>query len=226
MITEFRKVKCVGKKVFMKNLKKDTDLAFSENEAVTLIKYALDNPDYHNLAIATLITTGLRAGELLALKPSDVQIEFGRLIVDKMEITRNFEIVDRCKDDSNRIVFLNSDAKLILSKVLELRNSDESDCEFLFLNHTSDDDKMHLRAIDNRIRKIQAEIDLDNKDEIRSPHDCRRTYASIQYLHGVDVKTLQAQLGHASAAQTWAYIKDIVDNSTRLEKIEKGCIFT
>lgn len=85
---------------------------------------------------------------------------------------------------------------------------------------------MHLRAIDNRMRKIQAEIDLDNKDEIRSPHDCRRTYASIQYLHGVDVKTLQEQLGHASAAQTWDYIKDIVDNSTRLEKIEKGCIFT
>ena len=58
----------------------------------------------------------------------------------------------------------------------------------------------------------------------RSLHDCRRTYASIQYLHGVDVKTLQAQLGHSSAAQTWDYIKDIVDNSTRLSKIEKGCI--
>lgn len=223
-VSEFRKVKCVGKKVFAKHFKKDTDLSFTENEAVTIIKYALDNPDYHNLAIATLITTGLRAGELLALKPSDVQIEFGRLIVDKMEVTKSYEIVDRCKDDSNRIVYLNSDAKLILSKVLELRNCEESECEFLFLNHSSDDDKMHLRAIDNRIRKLQKELDLDNNDEVRSLHDCRRTYASIQYLHGVDVKTLQAQLGHSSAAQTWDYIKDIVDNSTRLSKIEKGCI--
>ncbi|MDO4803184.1 MAG: tyrosine-type recombinase/integrase, partial [Prevotellaceae bacterium] len=135
--------------------KKDTDLSFTENEAVTIIKYALDNPDYHNLAIATLITTGLRAGELLALKPSDVQIEFGRLIVDKMEVTKSYEIVDRCKDDSNGIVYLNSDAKLILSKVLELRNCEKSECEFLFLNHSSDYDKMHLRAIDNRIRKLQ-----------------------------------------------------------------------
>ena len=58
----------------------------------------------------------------------------------------------------------------------------------------------------------------------RSPHNCKRTYACIQYLHGVDVKTIQAQLGHSSAQQTWDHIRDIVDSNTRAQRLEQGCI--
>lgn len=225
-VSEFRKCKMVGKKVFIKDNKKEAELAFSENEAVTIINYTLEHPDYINLAISTLITTGLRAGELLALTIDDINIQNGTLNIDKSEKTKSYEIVNRCKDDSDRTVFLNSDAILILKKVIALREADSSNCGYLFLNHLSDDDKLHLRALDNRLRKIQHILKLTDKLPERSPHDCRRTYASIQYLHGIDIKTIQAQLGHSSAQQTWDYIKDIIDTNTRAQKLEKGCILS
>ena len=59
------------------------------------------------------------------------------------------------------------------------------------------------QALDNRLRKNQHVLRLTDRTAERSPHDCRRTYASIQYLHGVDIKTIQAQLGHSRAEQTW-----------------------
>ena len=223
-VSEFRKCKMVGKKVFIKGCKKEQELAFSESEAVKIIRYSLDNADYLNLAIAALITTGLRSGELLALKVSDIDLDRGIMYVDRMEQTKTYDILDHCKDNSERTVFLNSDAKMIFKKVLSMRVIEDTICEFLFLNPNSDDEKLHLRAMDNRLRKIQHILHMTDSVPERSPHDCRRTYASIQYLHGIDIKTIQAQLGHASAQQTWDYIRDIVDSNTRAQKLEQGCI--
>ena len=223
-ISEFRKVKMVGKKVFIKEYKVENELAFSEKEAVELIKLAFLETDYINLAIAALITTGLRAGELLAITDDDVDLVRGILRIDKMENTKSYEIVYSCKDHSERTVYLNDDAIAVFSKVLELKKSNRTNCPFLFLNPLSEDNKLHLRALDNRLRKNQRILGFTSISKERSPHDCRRTYASIQYLHGVDIKTIQAQLGHSRTEQTWDYIKDIVDAETRAEKLQKGCI--
>lgn len=223
-VSEFRKYKLVGKQVFLSDTKVEAELAFSEAEAVKIIRYSLDNPDYHNLAIAVLITTGLRSGELLALMPEDVDLANHRITAAKMEKTRTYKIVNRCKDDSDRLVFLNDDALTILNILMDMRAKEETDCPYLLLNSFSDDGKMHLRAMDNRIRKIQQQLDMTSSHGIRSCHDCRRTYASIQYLHGVDIKTIQAQLGHSTPQQTWDYIKDVIDTETRLQTLSKGCI--
>lgn len=223
-VSEYRKVKLVGKKVFVKEHKAETELAFTEKEAVELIKLALSNGDFIDLAIATLLTTGLRAGELLALTEDDVDIDRGTMRIEKMECTKTYEIIDSCKDHSERTVFLNEDAIIVLNRVLELRRTDDTECPFIFLNSLSDDYKLHLRALDNRLRKNQKILGFTKTTKERSPHDCRRTYASIQYLHGVDIKTIQAQLGHTKAEQTWDYIRDIVDAETRAEKLQKGCI--
>lgn len=222
-ISEFRKCKMLGKKVFIKTVKSETELSFSEAEAITLLKYIIANPDYHNLAIGVLITTGIRVGELLALLPEDVDLEENRISLYKMERVKTYEIIDGCKDNSDRIVFLNDDAVKIFSLLLDLRSKDPSTCRYLFLNSNSDDGKLHLRAIDNRLRQLQ-DITGINQVAIRSPHDCRRTYASIQYLHGIDIKTIQAQLGHSKPTQTWEYIKDIIDLKTRQNRLSEGCI--
>nr|MCR5002244.1 tyrosine-type recombinase/integrase [Lachnospiraceae bacterium] len=139
----------------IKGCKKEQELAFSESEAVKIIRYSLDNADYLNLAIAALITTGLRSGEMLALKVSDIDLDRGIMYVDRMEQTKTYDILDHCKDNSERTVFLNSDAKMIFKKVLSMRADEDTICEFLFLNPNSDDEKLHLRAMDNRLRKIQ-----------------------------------------------------------------------
>ncbi len=227
-VSEFRKCRLVGKKVFLRDKKIDEVESFNEEEARKLITYALELPDYLNLAIALLLTTGMRSGELLALTIEDVEFEEDRLRVNKMERTYTGEILDSCKDYSDRYVYLNSDAITVLNVLMELRMSEtETSTDMkapLFLNASSSDGKMHLRALDNRLRKLQGQLELFAGKPVRSAHDCRRTYASIQYLHGNDIKTIQSQLGHAKATQTWEYIKNVIDNETRSEKLAKGCI--
>lgn len=56
--------------------------------------------------------------------------------------------------------------------------------------------------------------------EPRSPHDCRHTYASLEYLNGTDVYVLKRQLGHANVSQTWDYIKDVAEASERRSKLK------
>ena len=226
IVSEFRKYKLSSKRVFIRDYKRDSDLSFSENESIILIDFIFKNPDYINLAIAALITTGLRTGELLALTKEDIDLNLGKIIIDKMEHSKSFEIIDSCKDSSERIVFLNSDGIKVFSTLLAIRNNDSTDSDYLFLNPNSKDGKLHLRALDNRIRNLQHI--LFSKDNIplieRSAHDCRRTYASIQYLHGVNIKIIQAQLGHSTVQQTWNYIKNVVDKKTRRDILEQACI--
>lgn len=226
IVSDFRKYNLSGKKIFIRDYKRDRDLSLSENEAIAIINYAFTNPDYINIAIAALITTGLRTGELLALKKDDIDLEARKLIIDKMENAKTFEIIDSCKDNSERSVFLNNDGFKVFSLLFSIRNSDPTESDFIFLNPNSKDGKLHLRALDNRLRKIQH-ILFDADDAIcneRSAHDCRRTYASIQYLHGVNIKIIQAQLGHSNVQQTWNYIKNVVDENTRREILEQACI--
>ena len=225
-IFEFRKYRLVGKHVFISKKIADTELAFSESEALIIIKYAIEHPDYHNLAIAALILTGLRAGEILALTPEDVNLAAHKLSVTKMEKTHSCQIVDYCKEHSERFVYLNDDAMKIFELLMEKRIVDVTTCPYLILNHKAYEDKMHLGPLDKRIRRLQSMLGFAPENGIRSCHDCRRTYASIQYLHGVDIEEIRKQLGHKTQQQTWEYIKDIADTETRLNKLSKGCILS
>ena len=57
------------------------------------------------------------------------------------------EIVSGCKDNSDRMVYLNQDAILIINKLFEVRNLDDTDIDYLFLNPLSDDGKLHYNII-------------------------------------------------------------------------------
>ena len=86
---------------------------------------------------------------------------------------------------------------------------------------------MHIRAIDDYLREyIHKQIlGYDETKEARSPHDCRRTYASLEYLYGTDIYTLRNQLGHSSITQTEEYIKDIIDSFERRQRLKGIGIF-
>ena len=132
----------------------------------------------------------------------DVNLTTQRIRVNKMEKTKTFKVVDYCKDDSDRYVYLNDDALQIFRILLEKRRVEETNSPYLILNLLAIEDKMHLGPLDKRIRRLQPLLGFAPENGIRSCHDCRRTYASIQYLHGVDIKTIQAQLGHSTPQQT------------------------
>lgn len=81
---------------------------------------------------------------------------------------------------------------------------------------------MHIRAIDNYLRTTihRDVLGLSDEKEKRSPHDCRRTYASLEYLNGTDIFVIQRQLGHSTTDQTWDYIRDVVDGTERQSQLK------
>ena len=224
IISTYRKFKMRGKRVFKEIQKQDSDLSFSREEAQKIMRYAIQHPNYKTFAVAIMISTGLRAGELLGLEIKDIDLRRGRIWVHQMECTKTYDIEQDCKDHSVRYVYLTADAEIILKKALEFRKNDPSHSPFLLLNSNSEDGKLHLRAIDHHLREVihYEVLKLDSSKNARSSHDCRRTYASLEYLSGTDIRTIRQQMGHTSEGQTWEYIKDIVDAEERKARLKGG----
>lgn len=224
IIETFRKVKLTGKHDFKMVKKQTRDLAFNRIEASKIIRYALKNPSYKRLAIALLIVTGLRAGEMLGLMLEDIYLKEGYIWIHQKENTKTYELEDYVKENISREVYLSEEAYVVVKACLAFRAKDSSKSPFLFLNPNSSDGKMHLRAIDDCLREDihKKVLGLDQRRDRRSAHDCRRTYASLEYLNGTDIYTLMKQLGHSSIKQTEDYIKDVLDANERRNRI-KGC---
>lgn len=224
IIATFRKVKCTGKHIFKDNTKPTKALAFTRDEAQLIVLDALKNPSYKSLAVALLIVTGLRAGELLALTLDDLFLEDGMIWIHRLEDTKTYEMHDYVKENKCREVYLSNEAKIVVKACINFRTNDPSDIPFLFLNTYSDDGKMHLRAIDDYLREYvhKKVLGYDCRTEARSAHDCRRTYASLEYLNGTDIFDVKRQLGHETIKQTEDYIKAVIDGATRQARL-KGC---
>ena len=109
----------------------------------------------------------------------------------------------------------------IINTLLTLRRQYKDDTKYLFLNPECEDGKCHARSIDNYVRRVQVQLDFDTTKELRSTHDGRRTYATLQYLDGVDLKVIQRQLGHRTVKQTEDYIQDVLDTSRRAKELEQ-----
>lgn len=222
----YKKNKLTAKINFIPVEKDSKKLAFNENEARKIVLYALENPNFKSLCIAFLICTGLRIGELLALKKTDIYLEERYMYICRKENLHTGKIEEWCKDNSQRNVLLNSDARKIVVLLFALHDSCKIKSEFLFLNEEARPryKKLNYSAVQKYIKKLQERIlKFDNKN-IRSAHDCRRTYASVQYLilNAKGLSFIQSQLGHKTPLQTWDYIKDIVEIKDRLELLENG----
>lgn len=106
--------------------------------------------------------------------------------------------------------------------VVDLRLEDDNPSPYLFLSENAHDGKLHLRAIDDYMRKHihKSVLGYSDKQEAKSPHDCRRTYASLEHINGTDLFTLKCQLCHTKITQTEEYIKDIMDSAKRKNQLK------
>ena len=224
IISVHRKVMLTGKHIWKDVSKQTKDLAFSRIEASRIVRFALKNPSYKALSVAILITTGLRAGELLGLKIDDIFIEDGYVWIHQAEDTKTYVLLDYVKENRCREVYLSDEALAVFKACIAFRMKDNSNSPFLLLNPCSDDGKMHLRAIDDYMREIihKEVLGYGAEREARSPHDCRRTYASLEYLNRTDLYVIMEQLGHSSVGQTWDYIKNVVEASERRKQLKGG----
>ena len=159
--------------------------------------------------IKLLFYTGVRLGELVALKKCDIDFEDGSLHVRRMEtIGRGekgktiTEVVEHTKLRSqagDRIIAINLEAQKLLAEIIDINNQKNPKDEFIFQN---DKGRMTRRMIDGKIR------DLCNKAgiQVKSAHDMRRTYATTLFYGGVPIEQIAELLGHSDTKTTKGYI--------------------
>ena len=137
------------------------------------------------------LATGLRRGELLGLKWSDIDLDKGIIHVRRQILRQNGEVVEAPLKTKNsyRSITIGADAIKVL-KGMEQRD------EYVFPSPyggpMSPDSVLHM---------LQRVLKRAGLDRIRF-HDLRHTFSVLALQNGVDVKTLSAMLGHYSAGFT------------------------
>lgn len=165
----------------------------------------------------TLLYTGLRRGEALALTWEDIDFNNSCIHVNKsVEFINNQPRVKPPKTiNSVREVPLLNKLKPYLIKPMEAKMSD-----YVFTNsHGKPHTLVSTRRLYERFIKDFKLFMAQNYKNINldynfTMHQFRHTYATILYNAGIDVKTAQSYLGHSSISVT-------MDVYTHLDKKHK-----
>ena len=75
----------VSNNEFSKIIKEDYEEVFNEQETQSAIKYLKDNLDIRNSAILLMFITGARIGEIVALKPEDINVDKNTIKIGHIE---------------------------------------------------------------------------------------------------------------------------------------------
>ena len=136
--------------------------------------------------LETLLSTGARVSEISHLKIEDINfVKSEALILGK--------------GNKERIVYLNSTAKLRIQEYLNVR---KGDCEYLFSSIQRPYKRLETSAIEIFIRKLGRSAGVENVH----PHRFRRTCATILNRRGMPIGEIAKYLGHDSIATTQIYV--------------------
>jgi len=149
--------------------------------------------------IMVLLRTGMRVGELLTTKVTDVHIK-----------ERRIEIYEGEKNRLGRVVYLSDDAIIALRKWVKVRNPRE---EYLFYTRMSTEAMSYSTAW-MIFHRYLVKAGLAHKGY--SLHTLRHTFATELLNAGMRLECLQVLLGHRSIEETRRYAQ--LTDKTREEE--------
>lgn len=170
----------------------------SEGEIQRIAAYALASPTPENIGILLCLNTGLRLGELCALRWSDIDFYSGTVRVERTVQRVNFGgktrlLIQSPKSESSiRSVPIPADMLFLLKKTALLAAPDA----YIMTGRT--DKPMEPRTCQRGFHALLRNCGV--KD--RNFHTIRHTYASRCIERGVDIKSLSEMLGHADIQTT------------------------
>lgn len=167
------------------------------NEISLLLSYIKGSK--YELIIRMAVFTGLRESELLGLKWSDIDFQYGTINVVRQytrdKITHEF-ILTTLKSGKSRLIvpatFLMAELQAVFLASKASRN------DFVFVDLSSNEHMKH-NAVYRFLKKSSEKA--FGRSNVRF-HDLRHTYAVLSLQAGDDYKTLQENMGHYSAAFT------------------------
>lgn len=190
---------------------------------------------YYNLFVLAL-ETGMRIGELCGLMWSDIDLDKKVLYVNRtlcylnVDGKRIFDIHKPKTKSGQRVIPLTQKAVEALERqkiqkqmiIFKGNYAEEkfSDLVFVTGNNKPTQDTLIKSCIDLVVKKIQK----TNKDfESLSPHTFRHTFATRAIENGIQPKSLQKLLGHASLKMTMDLYCHVTDETLfdEMQKMEK-----
>ena len=200
--------------ILLKGKAKEKEL-FGKEEQATLNKYLMANPTNSNTGILLSAATGIRIGELCALKWSDIDLRQKTLTVrNTVQRIQNIGgdtatklIVTSPKSSSSvREIPL---PDFIIPLLTDLKANDE----YYLLSGTRG--IIEPRTMQYRFKRILSDLKLSNV----SFHSLRHLFATNCIELGFDVKTLSEILGHSSVEITLnRYVHSSMERKTKYMK--------
>ncbi len=155
------------------------------------------------LILRLLYLTGMRIGELTALQIRDIDLDEGTITIQTAK-----------RHKEGRIVPI-PDKQTIL--MLRQFIGDRNKWDYVFVSRKDPKKPISTRQIERMFYRYAREVGID-KDK-RHPHILRHTHAVMSLKSGIDLRTLQLNLGHASINTTAIYLTlDIEDRKEAYQK--------
>ncbi len=148
--------------------------------------------------ILVLACTGVRRGELLGMKVSDLSADLS-------------EVKIRGKGERERVVPIPHQCQEALQDYLDERDSESS---FLFVNNA--DNGVGTTTFHRWFHRLLKSAGLQHSD--LHPHCLRHSYATNLLREGVDLETIRDLMGHSDISVTGRYLA--TDSSRKRKAVE------
>ena len=217
-VTRFLDMLALSPKVLSKRIEDSSKQVFTDDEAVKILKEIKRRKfSAHNYGIALCFYTGMRAGEISALKWDDISADYRTLSVNHMEVfykhpTRKgvtiYEVVDHAKTTAGLRTIIIPDSFIPYLKTLKEHTKD---CEYMF---SVNGKRIHAQNFSDKLANICIQLNITP----RRMHKIRKTVCSKLCDSGVDERLLLNQVGHTDKRTTEAFYHK--DRRTLEEKIK------
>ncbi len=211
----------LSKRGFQKKIVEKEKEVFSESE-VQLVKFYLRNKaTIRDLGLLLAFQTGLRVGELSALKFEDLGNNGWTLHIQRTEVTyKDMEKNERVCEVREFPKTEAGDRYLIITEMaletIEAIRALNPHGEYMFMESGK---RIRANAFNRRLDRVCDDVRIPR----RSMHKIRKTYATTLLDSHVDESLVAEQMGHKDIATTRKYYYFCnKDSSAKYEQISKA----
>lgn len=184
-----------------------TDMEYLNSQESLIAAKVCDNEKRNPLRkkamLVMFINTGMRASELANLKIEDIGEEWMN--------------VRNAKGNKFRRIPIHNSIKVAIDNYIKHERKKES--PYLFVNQAGR--KLSTVIINRDLNSI---IKNSTIDKHISAHRLRDSFATIQYINGSDIKSIQETLGHSTIQMTLHYVQK-VDERRKEQILNSGVQF-
>lgn len=173
-----------------------------QNELKALLEAPLNMRD--TLILRVLYVTGMRVGELVNLQIRDIDFEEETITIKKAK-----------RHKEGRIVPIPDKTTLQMLREF-VKGRDRREPVF----KSQKGGKLSTRQVERIVYRYAKQVGID--EDKRHPHVLRHTHAVMAIRSGIDLRTLQLNLGHSSINTTAIYLT--IDVEDRKEIYQKSKI--